>query len=49
MPIVPELGRVEESKTRVIDDAALKVWVVVVCLEHEKLSAAGPVHWIASL
>ena len=46
---IPELGCVEESKTRVIDDAALQVRVVVVCLEHEELSAAGPVHWIAGL
>jgi hypothetical protein len=46
---VPELGCVEESKSRVIDDAALKVRVVVVCLKHEELSAAGPVHWIAGL
>lgn len=47
--MVPELGRVEESKARVIDDAALQVRVVVVGLEHEELSAAGPVHWIAGL
>jgi hypothetical protein len=33
----------------VIDDAALQVRVVVVGLQHEELSAAGPVHWIAGL
>lgn len=46
---IPELGRVEESEARVIDDAALQVRVVVVGLQHEELSAAGPVHWIAGL
>ncbi len=47
--VVPELGSVEESEARVIDDAALQVRVVVVRFEHEKLGAAGPIHRIASL
>jgi hypothetical protein len=44
---VPELRRVEEPQSRMIDDAALQVGVVVVRLEHEEFSTASPVHRVA--
>lgn len=45
----PELRRVEEPQSGMIDDAALQVGIVVVSLEHEEFSTASSVHWVTRL
>ena len=47
--IIPKLRSVEEAQARIIDDAALKIRIIIVRFKHEKLGSTGSIHWVTSL